>query len=130
MGNVTSDEALWLLRNMASGRSVPKLRNPYQFWTDETVDVMVDGWKLVLFTDPTRSHHLDSVVSPDGRRGGFDNWRSDVEFSQQPEDRLYREDSDAVSRMFGAARGCDSRTSMLLNASPSTLPTNSQEVNE
>src|ERR1700722_6700043 len=40
MGNVTSDEALWLLRNMASGRSVPKLRNPYQFWTDETVDVM------------------------------------------------------------------------------------------
>jgi hypothetical protein len=102
--NVTSDEALGLLRNVASGLSVPRLRNPYQFWTDQTVELSVDGWRLVVFTDTTRSRHLDSVASPDGRRGEFDNWRSDVQYSQQPEDRLYREDNDAVDRMFQAFR--------------------------
>jgi hypothetical protein len=101
---VTSDEALGLLRNVATGRSVPKLKNPYQFWTDETVEFLVEGWKLVIFTDKTRSRHLDSVVCPDGRRGEFDDWRRDVQFSQQPEDRLNREDSEAVDRMFGAFR--------------------------
>ena len=101
---VTSDEALLLLRKVASGRSVPRLRNPYQFWTDSTVEILVDGWRLVVFTDRTRSRHVDSVASPDGRRGDFAIWRSDVQFSQQPEDRLYREDSDAVDRMFEAFR--------------------------
>jgi hypothetical protein len=36
--------------------------------------------------------------------GESDDWRSDAEFSQQPEDRLYREDSGAVERMFQAFR--------------------------
>lgn len=102
--SVTSDEALSLLRRVASGQAVPKLKNPNQHWNDETVELVVDGWKMVIFTDDTRSRHLDSIASPDGRRGEFDNWRSDVEFSQQPEDRLYREDSDAVHRMFQASR--------------------------
>ncbi|HEX4056075.1 MAG TPA: hypothetical protein VHX86_17575 [Tepidisphaeraceae bacterium] len=104
MPSVTSDEALSLLRKVASGQSVPRLKGPYQFWNDETVEMVVDGWKMVIFTDNTRSRHLDSVAAPDGRRGEFDNWRSDVEFSQQPEDCLYREDSDAVDRMFQAFR--------------------------
>jgi hypothetical protein len=101
---VTSDEALGLLRNVALGRSVPRLRNPFQFWTDSTVEILVDGWRLVVFTDSTRSRHVDSVASPDGRGGRFENWVSDVQFSQQPEDRLYREDSGAVDRMFEAFR--------------------------
>jgi len=100
--HATSDEVLGLLRSVASGQSVPRMKNLYQFWSDETVEVMVDGWKLVLFTDNTRSRHLYSATSSDGRRGGFDDWRSDVQFSQQPEDRLYREDNDAVERMFTA----------------------------
>jgi hypothetical protein len=58
----------------------------------------------VIFTDDTRSRHLESIASSDGRRGDFASWRSDVEFSQQPEDRLYREDNDAVERMFRAFR--------------------------
>jgi hypothetical protein len=101
---VTSDEALCLLRNVATGRSVPRRKNPHQYWTDDTAEFLVDGWKLVLFTDETRSRHLDSVVASDGRRGEFDDWRCDVQFSQQPEDRLYREDSEAVDRMFQAFR--------------------------
>ena len=104
LATVTSDEAFWLLRKIASGQSIPRLRNPHQFWTDETVELSVDGWRLVVFTDSTRSSHLDTVASPDGRRGEFDDWRSDVQFSQQPEDRLYREDSEAVIRMFQAFR--------------------------
>jgi hypothetical protein len=102
--NVTSDEVLTLLRRVATGQVIPRLKGPYQFWTDETVELLVDGWKVVVFTDDTRSHHLDSIAAPDGRQGEFTNWRSDVEFSQQPEDRLYREDSDAVNRMFQAFR--------------------------
>jgi len=102
--HVTSDEVLSLLRSVASGQSVPRMKNLYQYWTDEMVEVLVDGWKLVLFTDNTRSRHLDSVTSSDGRRGGFDDWRSEGQFSQQPEDRLYREDNNAVERMFAAFR--------------------------
>jgi hypothetical protein len=101
---VTSDEVLGLLRSVASGQSIPRMKNLYQYWTDDMVEVLVDGWKLVLFTDNTRSRHLDSVISSDGRRGGFDDWRSDMQFSQQPEDHLYREDNNAVERMFTAFR--------------------------
>lgn len=101
---VTSDEALSLLRDVSSGRSVPRLRNPFQFWTDSTVEILVNGWRLVVFTDTTRSRHVDTIASPDGRHGKFDDWRSDVQFSQQPEDRLDREDGDAVDRMFQAFR--------------------------
>jgi ElaB/YqjD/DUF883 family membrane-anchored ribosome-binding protein len=104
MSIITSDEALSLLRNVASGRTIPRLKNPYQRWSEETVELFVDGWKLVIFTDNTRSRHVDSIASTDGRRGEFKTWRSDVEFSQQPEDRLYREDNDAVDRMFQAFR--------------------------
>jgi hypothetical protein len=101
---VTSDEALCLLRNLATGQSVPRLKNPHRYWTDDTIELLVNGWQLVIFTDQTRSRHLDSVVSSDGRRGEFDDWRSDVQFSQQPEDRLNREDGEAVDRMFQACR--------------------------
>jgi hypothetical protein len=102
--NVTSDEALTLLRKIASGQSVPRLKNHYQLWNEPTVELEIDGWKLVVFTDTTRSRHLDSVTSPDDRHGNFENWRCDVEFSQQPEDRLHREDSLAVDQMFQAFR--------------------------
>jgi len=101
---VTSDEALTLLRRVATGQAVPRLKSPNQFWGNETVELVVDGWKVVVFADETRSRHLDSVAAPDGRRGEFINWRSDVEFSQQPEDRLNREDGDAVDKMFRAFR--------------------------
>lgn len=101
---VTSDQALSLLCRVASGQAVPRLKNADQDWDHETVELIVDGWKLMVFTDDTRSRHLDSIMSPDGHRGDFDNWRSDAEFSQQPEDRLYRQDSDAVNRMFHALR--------------------------
>jgi len=104
MSSVTSDEALNLLRQVASGRIVPRLKNPYQHWNDQTVELTAGGWKMTVFTDETRWSHLDSVTSPDGRRGESRNWHSDAEFSQQPEDRLYREDSDAVHRMFLAIR--------------------------
>lgn len=99
---VTSDEALTLLRKVASGQTVPRMKNPYQLWNEQTVEMAVDGWKIVVFSDDTRSHHVDTIASPDGRRGEFVAWRSDAEFSQQPEDRLYREDSTAVDRMFQA----------------------------
>jgi hypothetical protein len=101
---VTSDEALSLLRGVASGQIVPRLKNPFQFWNDQTVELTAGEWSMVLFTDETRWTHLDSVTSPDGRRGESKNWRSDMELSQQPEDRLYREDSTAVHRMFQAVR--------------------------
>ncbi len=104
LSSVTSDEALSLLRRVASGQAVAKLKDRHQFWNDETVELVVDGWEMVVFTDDTRSRHLDSVASPDGRRGEFQTWRSDMEFSQQPEDRLYREDGHAVDRMFQALR--------------------------
>jgi hypothetical protein len=102
VATVTSDEAFSLLRKIALGQSIPRLKNHCQFWTDATVELFVDGWRLVVFTDSTRSSHLDSITSPDGRRGQFNDWRSDVQFSQQPEDRLGREDSEAVDRMFQA----------------------------
>jgi hypothetical protein len=102
MSTVTSDEALSLLRSVASGESIPMLKNPYQHWDDETVELFVNGWRMTIFTDDTRARHLDALASPDGRRGKFENWQSDAEFSQQPEDRLYREDNDAVNRMFQA----------------------------
>ena len=100
----TSDEVLSLISRVAGGQVVPRMKNPYQHWSDQTVELTADGWKVVLFTDVTRSRHLDSVASPDGRRGDFETWRSDGEFSQQPEDRLYRQDSNAVDRMFQAFR--------------------------
>jgi hypothetical protein len=104
LSHVTSNEVLSLISRVASGQIVPRLKNPYQHWSDQIVELMVDGWKVLLFTDVTRSRHLDSVVSPDGRRGDFETWRSDAEFSQQPEDRLYRQDSNAMDRMFQAFR--------------------------
>ena len=104
MSCVTSNEALSLISRVASGQIVPRLKNPYQHWNDPSVELMVIGWKVVIFTDVTRSRHLDSVESPDGRRGDFETWRSDAEFSQQPEDRLYRRDSNAMDRMFRAFR--------------------------
>jgi len=57
-----------------------------------------------VFTDATRWTHLDSITSRDGRRGESSTWKSNAEFSQQPEDRLYREDDNAVNRMFQAFR--------------------------
>lgn len=104
MSMVTSDEALLLLRRVASGESVPGMNGSSQPWTDPTMNLVVDGWNVVVFTDGTRSRHVDSVASPDGRMGKFDDWRSDAAFSQQPEDRLNREDSTAISRMFQAFR--------------------------
>jgi hypothetical protein len=101
---VTSNEALSLISQVASGQIVPRLKNPYQYWNDQTVELMAKGWKVVLFTDVTRSRHLHSVTSPDGRRGDFETWQSEAEFSQQPEDRLYRQDGNAVNRMFEAFR--------------------------
>jgi hypothetical protein len=80
------------------------MKDPSQPWNEPTVELVADGWKMVVFTDQTRSRHLDSITSPDGRRGDFDNWQSDVEFSQQPEDRLNREDAKGVDRMFRACR--------------------------
>jgi hypothetical protein len=80
------------------------MKDSDQHWNDETVELAVDGWKLVLFTDASRWSHLDSITSPDGRHGESSTWKSDAEFSQQPEDRLYREDDKAVNRMFKAFR--------------------------
>jgi hypothetical protein len=80
------------------------MKDASQPWDDPTMKLVVDGWNVVVFTDGTRSRHVDSVASPDGRMGESDDWRSDAEFSQQPEDRLYREDSGAVERMFQAFR--------------------------
>jgi hypothetical protein len=104
MDIVTSDEALSLLRRVASGQAVPGLKDPSQPWNDETIELLVDGWNVVIFTDDSRGRHVDSVTSPDGRGGGFNDWRSDMSLSQQPEDRLNREDSNAVDRMFQAFR--------------------------
>ena len=104
MPNVTSDEVLALLRRVASGQAVPGMIDPSETWDDPTMKFVVDGWNIVVFTDGTRSRHVDSVASPDGRMGNFDDWRCDGEFSGQPEDRLYREDSGAVNRMFQAFR--------------------------
>ncbi|MGA2581788.1 MAG: hypothetical protein ABSG31_00810 [Tepidisphaeraceae bacterium] len=104
MANVSSDEALGILRRVAIGEAVPRLKNPRQQWDEETVELVVDGWHVSLFADVTRSRHVNRVTSPDGRLGSSEDWRSDEEFSQQPEDRLYREDSDAVDRMFQAFR--------------------------
>jgi hypothetical protein len=105
MPTVTSDEALCLLRGVASGEFVPTLKNRFQHWDDETVEIFVNGWRMTIYTDSTRSRHLDTLASPDGRQGKFANWQSDAEFSQQPEDRLYREDNNAVNRLFQAFRG-------------------------
>jgi hypothetical protein len=104
MPTVTSSEVLSLITRVAGGQVVPRMKNPYQHWTDQTVELTADGWKIVLFTDATRSRHLDTVATPDGRRGGYDTWRSDAEFSQQPEDRLNRQDGSAVARMYQAFR--------------------------
>src|SRR5277367_4473064 len=104
MSSVSSDEALSLLRKVASGEVVPELKDPAQHWNNSTMDLIADGWTLVIFTDDGRRNHLDTITSPDGRRGEFKNWRSDALFSQQPEDRLYREDSKSLKRMFQAFR--------------------------
>jgi hypothetical protein len=104
MANVSSDEALSILRRVAIGHTVPRLKNPSQRWDEKTVELIADGWNIVLFTDTTRSRHVNKLVSPDGRWGSSEDWLSDSEYSQQPEDRLYREDSDAVDRMFQAFR--------------------------
>jgi hypothetical protein len=101
---VNSDEALSLLRRVASGQAVPRMKNFCLPRFDPTMELIVDGWNVVVFTDETRCRHIDSLASPDGRTGTFDDWRSDVEFSQQPEDRLCREDSTAGNRMFQAFR--------------------------
>jgi hypothetical protein len=99
---LTSDEALNLLRDIASGGAEPVLRDPYQSWDNQTVELVIGGWKMSAFTDATRSRHVDKLTSPDGRVGDFKSWRSDAEYSQQPEDRLDREDDGAVNRMFQA----------------------------
>jgi hypothetical protein len=104
ISSVTSDEALGLLRRVALGQAVPRMKNSDQHWNDQTVELVVEGWKLVIFTDAARWSHIASMTSPDGRLGESRSWCSDSEFSQQPEDRLYREDSNAVSRMFTAFR--------------------------
>jgi len=104
MSSVTSDEALSLLRKVASGETVPELKGPARHWNNSTMDLMVDGWTVVIYTDEGRRNHLDAITSPDGRRGEFKNWRSGELFSQQPEDRLYREDSKSLGRMFQAFR--------------------------
>jgi hypothetical protein len=101
---VNSDEALSLLRRVASGQVVPRMKNLCLPRIDLTMELIVDGWNVVVFTDETRRRHIDSLASPDGRMGTFDDWRSDAEFSQQPEDRLCREDSTAGDRMFQAFR--------------------------
>ena len=104
MAPVTSDEAQSLLRKVALGQTVPELKDPARHWNDSTIELIVNGWTVTIFTDERRRNHLDTVTSPDGRRGAFQNWRSDKLMSDQPEDRLFREDSGAVSRMFQAFR--------------------------
>jgi len=101
---VTSDEALLLLRRVASGQIVPKRKDASEPWTNPTIQLVVDGWTVVIFTDNSRRNCVDKITAPDGRWGEFKDWRSDAEFSQQPEDRLYREDSNALHRMFQAFR--------------------------
>ncbi len=102
MPSVTSNEALSLLRRVASGEAAPGLKDASQHWGNSTIDLIVDGWTLVIFTDEGRRNRLDTITSPDGRRGEFKNWRSGELFSQQPEDRLHREDSKSLDRMFVA----------------------------
>jgi hypothetical protein len=100
--NVTSDEALSVLRRVALAQTVPELKDPSSHWNESTMALIVDGWTVVIFTDDGRRNRLDTITSPDGRHGDFRNWRSDALFSQQPEDRLYREDSKALYRLFQA----------------------------
>jgi len=104
MSSVTSDEALSLLRRVASGKTAPELKDPSSHWNNSTMDLIVDGWTVVVFTDEGRRNHVDTITSPDGRRGGFKDWRSGALFSQQPEDRLHREDNKSLNRMFQAFR--------------------------
>ena len=121
---VTSDEALSLLRRVASGHAIPGLKDASQLWTDETVNMIAEGWQMEIFTDDTRSRHIESVTSPDGRRGVSSDWCSDVEYSQQPEDRLNREDGDAVDRMFQAFK-----RARVIESSPFRLPATEPNAN-
>jgi hypothetical protein len=100
MSSVTSDEALSLLRRVASGETVPERKDASQHWGNSTMDLTVDGWTVGIFTDEGRRNRLDTITSPDGRRGEFKDWRSNALFSQQPEDRLHREDNKSLNRMF------------------------------
>jgi hypothetical protein len=122
MPNVTSDEALTLLRSVASGQAVPGLKDPARSWDESTMELAVDGWTVTIFTDENRRNHVDLITSPDGRRGEFKNWRSGAEFSQQPEDRLHREDNKAVDRMFQAFRRAQQKITMPPTGLPAAAP--------
>ena len=122
MSCVTSDEALLLLRRVASGQIVPERKNASEPWSNSTVELVVDGWTIVIFTDNSRQNYVDRITSPDGRWGEFKDWRSDAEFSQQPEDRLYREDSNAVHRMFQAFRHAEPKTPSPTDRLPTQVP--------
>lgn len=105
LGRVLSNEVKDLLFKVGNGEIKPKLFMPNVSWNDVwagDVGFMVDGWKVIIFNDCDSFDYIDSVVSPDGREGCFDDWCGDGENWEQPDDMLYIEDKECHERMVAA----------------------------
>jgi hypothetical protein len=102
MGNVKAEEVREILNKIGRGELVPKLKDPSRTWADAfagDVEFLVDGWTIVIFNDCMDWDYVDSVITPDGRTGDFEDWCGNGEQWDQPE---YGMDDGIYKRMTAA----------------------------
>lgn len=100
---VSNVEVADLLRKIAIKQAKVFVKPGARTWNEQfagDVRFIVDGWEIVIFNDCDDFDYVDSVISPDGRRGEFDDWYSDVE----PSNLLTDEEFDSVCRVFSSAK--------------------------
>lgn len=101
---VSSSEITDLLRKIGKGEIIPKLMNEGHTWEATyagNVSYVVDGWEIVIFNDCDSWDYIDSVLSPDGRKGDYSDWFGE-DGQSETDEVLYREDNKIYEQMIDA----------------------------
>lgn len=86
---VSSDEIYELLKKVALGAFVPKLKHPEAFdvfYSD--TPFIVGSWEIEIFFDCGEFDYVSYATSQDGRQGDYKYWAKESEECNRPAERL------------------------------------------
>jgi hypothetical protein len=108
---VPAEEVAEILRKIGDGEITPRIAEGHPGWQElfsGNVHFDAGGWRIVVFVDCDDWDYVDSVFSPDGRIGKFEDWCAPVDEPDhqrcQPDELLFRQDRECHHRMEMAFR--------------------------
>lgn len=95
---VLHTEVMDVFKRVANKEIIPFIKPGTHNWEETfcgNVSFIVAGWEIVIFNDCDDWDYVDSVVSPDGRTGEYEDWESKYDDSGELL-KEYREPDDLL----------------------------------